>query len=91
MQFNWRKWSKNIVLVVLLLCGFAGFAQSNPEHWDASYYTGYSVQTFKQLPAVHKKIAGSKFNHRLLDAAVFLEPMKSVSKIIYHNLIFLLH
>ncbi|MFM1775456.1 MAG: hypothetical protein RJA53_1066 [Bacteroidota bacterium] len=71
MQFNWRKWSKNSVVVILLLCSFAGFAQSNPEHWDASYYTGYSVQTFKQLSAVHKKIAGSKFNHRLLDAAVF--------------------
>jgi len=71
MHFNWRKWYKNTVVVVLLLCGFAGFAQSNPEHWDAKYYTGYTVETFKQLRAVHQKIAGSKFNHRLLDAALF--------------------
>lgn len=71
MHFNWRKWYKNTVVVVLLLCGFAGFAQSNPEHWDAKYYTGYTVETFKQFRAVHQKIAGSKFNHRLLDAALF--------------------
>jgi uncharacterized protein YkwD len=71
MHLNWRKCYKNTVVVVLLLCGFAGFAQSNPEHWDAKYYTGYTVETFKQLRAVHQKIAGSKFNHRLLDAALF--------------------
>jgi uncharacterized protein YkwD len=71
MHFNWHKWYKHSVVFLLLLCGFAGFAQSNPEHWDATYYTGYSVQTFKQLRAVHKKIAGSKFNHRLLNAALF--------------------
>ena len=62
---------KIISVGLFLLCGFVGFSQSNPEHWDAKYYTGYSVQTFKQLPAVHQKIAGSKFNHRLLDAALF--------------------
>ncbi len=50
---------KIISVALLLLCGFVGFAQSNLEHWDAKYYTGYSVQTFKQLPAVHKKIVGS--------------------------------
>jgi len=71
MHLNWRKCYKNTVVVVLLLCGFAGFAQSNPEHWDAKYYTGYSVQTFKQLPAVQQKISATKFNHRLLDAALF--------------------
>ena len=71
MQFNWRKWSKNNVVVILLLCSFAGFAQSSPEAWDASYYDGHTVQTFKQLPEVHQKIAGSKFNYRLIDAAVF--------------------
>ena len=71
MHFNWHKWYKHSVVFVLLLCGFAGFAQSNPEHWDAKYYTGYSVQTFKQLPAVQQKISATKFNHRLLDAALF--------------------
>lgn len=71
MQFNWRKWSKNNVVVILLLCSFAGFAQSSPEAWDASYYDGHTVQTFKQLPEVHQKIAGSKFNYRLINAAVF--------------------
>lgn len=71
MHFNWRKCYKNSVVVVLLLCSLAGFAQSNPEHWDAKYYTGYSVQTFKQLPAVQQKISATKFNHRLLDAALF--------------------
>ena len=71
MQFNWRKWSKHNVVVILLLCSFAGFAQSSPEAWDASYYDGHTVQTFKQLPEVHQKIAGSKFNYRLIDAAVF--------------------
>jgi uncharacterized protein YkwD len=71
MHFNWRKCYKNSLVVVLLLCSIAGFAQSNPEHWDAKYYTGYTVETFKQLRAVHQKIAGSTFNHRLLDAALF--------------------
>ena len=71
MKFLWRSQIKIIGVVLLLLCAFVGFAQSNPEHWDAKYYTGYSVQTFKQLPAVHKKIVGSTFNHRLLDAAIF--------------------
>lgn len=91
MQFLWRSQIKIIGVVLLLLCAFVGFAQSNPEHWDAKYYTGYSVQTFKQLPAVHKKIVGSKFNHRLLDAAIFLEPMKSASDTICQNFIFQLH
>lgn len=71
MQMLWRRFYKNILLIILLCSGNKGFAQTNPEHWDAKYYTGYSLQTFKQLPAVHKKIAGSTFNHRLLDAAIF--------------------
>ena len=71
MKLMWLSRKKIIAVAVLLLCGFVGFAQSNPEPWDAKYYAGYSVQTFKQLSSVHQKIAGSKFNHRLLDAAVF--------------------
>lgn len=71
MKLLWRSQIKIIGVALLLLCGFVGFAQSNPEHWDAKYYTGYSLQTFKQLPAVHKKIAASTFNHRLFDAAIF--------------------
>jgi uncharacterized protein YkwD len=56
---------------IFLALGFFGFAQSNPESWDAYYYTSYSLNSFKQLPAVHQKIAGSKFNYRLMDAALF--------------------
>ncbi len=40
-----------------------GFAQSMPETLDAKYYTEYSLNTFKQLPALHQKIANSKFNY----------------------------
>ncbi|MEK0413159.1 MAG: hypothetical protein RL070_647 [Bacteroidota bacterium] len=71
MKLMWLSQFKIISVALLLLCGFVGFAQSNAEHWDAKYYENYSVQTFKQLPAVHKKIAGSTFNHRLLNAAIF--------------------
>ena len=48
-----------------------GFAQSMPETLGAKYYTEYSLNTFKQLPALHQKIANSKFNYKLLDAALF--------------------
>jgi uncharacterized protein YkwD len=71
MHLLWRRRCKNILAIILLCFGYTCFAQSNPEHWDAKYYTGYSVQTFKRLPAVHQKIVGSKFNYRLLDAAIF--------------------
>jgi uncharacterized protein YkwD len=63
---------KNRLLIFIFLSlGFFGFAQSNPESWDAYYYTSNSLNSFKQLPAVHQKIAGSKFNYRLMDAALF--------------------
>lgn len=71
MHLIWRSRNKIVAFIVLLCFGIQGFAQSNPESWDAKYYTGYSLQTFKQLPAVHQKIAGSKFNYRLLDAALY--------------------
>jgi len=59
-----------LLFVFLLLSGFA-FAQSSPESWDAYYYTSFSLNSFKQLPAVHQKITASKFNYRLMDAALF--------------------
>ena len=63
---------KNRLLIFIFLSlGFFGFAQSNPESWDAYYYTSNSLNSFKQLPAVHQKIAGSTFNYRLMDAAIF--------------------
>lgn len=46
-----------------------GFAQSMPETLGAKYYTEYSLNTFKQLPALHQKIANSKFNYK--DMLVF--------------------
>ncbi len=71
MQLIWDIRKKIVVVASLFLSSLVGFAQTNPETWDANYYTGYTLQTFKQLPAVHQKIAGSKFNYRLLDAALF--------------------
>ena len=72
MPFSRLSIIKNIFWVlVFLMLTMIGFTQSSSEAWDASYYVGYTVQTFKQLPAVHQKIAGSKFNYRLMDAALF--------------------
>jgi uncharacterized protein YkwD len=60
-----------LMIFLFLISGIFGFAQSSHESWDASYYTNYSLNSFKQLPAVHQKIVGSKFNYRLMDAALF--------------------
>jgi uncharacterized protein YkwD len=63
---------KNGLLIFIFLSfGIFGFGQSSPELWNATYYTSYSLNSFKQLAEVHQKIAGSKFNFRLMDAALF--------------------
>jgi len=62
--------SSLLIIVFFFVC-LTGFSQSGPETWDATYYTSYTLSSFKELPAVHQKIADAKFNYRLMDAAIF--------------------
>ena len=63
---------KYLILFYLIIFNLSYcFAQTNTENWDNKWYTNYSVENFKQLPLIHRKIYDTIFDYRLLDAAVF--------------------
>ena len=63
---------KYLILFYLIIFNLSYcFAQTNTENWDNKWYTNYSLENFKQLPLIHRKIYDTIFDYRLLDAAVF--------------------